>query len=330
LTVSIVTALFINVIIYFLFDFLKIQKMIYSKYKNENSILKKFSIIVPTWNNLEMLQFCIESIKKNSIFNHQIIVHINDGSDGTLEWVRSQNDIDYTHTQNNIGVCYALNLARSLVATDYILYLNDDMYVCPNWDKAFDDAINHCNSHLFFFSGVLIEPYESTLGSIHQNFGTSPTDFEEDKLLKFIETLPNTDKCGAMYPPNIVHRDLWDLVGGYSTEYYPGMGSDPDFVTKLWIAGVRNFKMLGNCQVYHFGKKSTNRIKHNPARKTYLLKYGHTFRTLRKTINYGKPIASTNKNHTINISKSRIILDRFKILFYVFKDLFTQNSIFKN
>lgn len=44
-----------------------------------------FSILIPTWNNLDLLQLCIESIKKNSAFSHQIIVHINEGIDGTLD-----------------------------------------------------------------------------------------------------------------------------------------------------------------------------------------------------------------------------------------------------
>ena len=50
----------------------------------------KFSIIIPTWNNLDFLKNIIESIRKNSKFQHQIIVHINDGSDGTLEWVKTK------------------------------------------------------------------------------------------------------------------------------------------------------------------------------------------------------------------------------------------------
>ena len=37
----------------------------------------KFSIIVPTFNNLEYLKLCIDSIKKNSKYNHEIIVHNN-------------------------------------------------------------------------------------------------------------------------------------------------------------------------------------------------------------------------------------------------------------
>ena len=37
----------------------------------------KFSIVIPTFNNLEYLKLCVSSIKKNSIFNHEIIVHNN-------------------------------------------------------------------------------------------------------------------------------------------------------------------------------------------------------------------------------------------------------------
>ena len=46
-----------------------------------------FSIIIPTFNNIKYLKLCIESIKKNSIFNHEIIVHVNIGEDGTKEYL---------------------------------------------------------------------------------------------------------------------------------------------------------------------------------------------------------------------------------------------------
>ena len=40
-----------------------------------------FSILIPTWNNLPFLKICVDSIRKNSTYRHQIIVHVNDGSD---------------------------------------------------------------------------------------------------------------------------------------------------------------------------------------------------------------------------------------------------------
>ncbi len=50
-----------------------------------------FSILIPTYNNLEYLKLCINSINKNSIYKHQIIVHINEGSDGTVEYLKIPN-----------------------------------------------------------------------------------------------------------------------------------------------------------------------------------------------------------------------------------------------
>lgn len=56
-----------------------------------------FSILIPSWNNLPYLQLCIESIIKNSKYPHQIIVHVNQGSDGTIEYLKERN-IAYTYS----------------------------------------------------------------------------------------------------------------------------------------------------------------------------------------------------------------------------------------
>src|ERR1700694_3244327 len=82
-----------------------------------------FSIFIPTWNNLPFLKLCINSIRKHSVVPHQIIVHINEGNDGSLEWVQMQPELSYTFSEENIGVCYALNQCRSIATADYFLYL---------------------------------------------------------------------------------------------------------------------------------------------------------------------------------------------------------------
>ena len=46
------------------------------------------SIVIPTYNNLDYLKLCIKSLKKNSHFNHEIIFHINEGSDGSLKYIK--------------------------------------------------------------------------------------------------------------------------------------------------------------------------------------------------------------------------------------------------
>lgn len=243
----------------------------------------RFSIIIPTWNNLPFLKLCVESIRKNSAAPHQIIVHVNEGSDGTLQWVREQG-LDYTFSEHNIGVCMACNRMRSLVKTDYIFYLNDDMVVLPGWDTALEKEIIALPDHFFFLSGTMIQPHNYLDVGITANYGDTVENFEEERLLREFKDYPMDDWKGATWPPNIVHRDIWDLVGGYSIEFSPGMYSDPDFTAKLWMVGVRHFKGVSACRVYHFETKSTGRIEKNDGNTQFLMKWGVTNSTLRRDL----------------------------------------------
>ena len=68
-----------------------------------------FSIIIPTFNNLDYLKLCIKSIQQNSKFDHQIIPHVNIGEDGTCDFLKNKN-IDFTFTKYNSGICDGKNL----------------------------------------------------------------------------------------------------------------------------------------------------------------------------------------------------------------------------
>ncbi|MBB3187693.1 glycosyltransferase family 2 protein [Microbacter margulisiae] len=253
-----------------------------------------FSILIPSWNNLPFLKLCVESIRKNSRFEHQIIIHINEGHDGTLEWVQQQ-QLAYTHSTENIGVCYALNAAAALAVTDYIAYMNDDMYVCPDWDKYLYDEIQACQTEYFFFSSTLIEPHKTRCHCMiaPANYGTSPAHFDEARLLKEYKSFQFHDWNGASWPPNVVHRNIWHLVGGYSIEFSPGMYSDPDFSMKLWQAGVRLFKGISASRVYHFMSKSTGKLPqeaNKDGKKEFLDKWQMTARTFYyHFLSIGKP-----------------------------------------
>lgn len=241
-----------------------------------------FSIIIPSWNNLALLKCCIESIRKNSSYHHQIIIHINEGSDGTLSWINSQNDISYTFSKENIGVCYALNIAATLVQTEFIVYLNDDMYVCPQWDLVLKKEIDQLGQADFFLSSTMIEPQAQSNCSIQKDFGRSLGSFEEHKLLSEYNQFIKADWNGATWPPNIVRKNTWDLVGGYSIEFSPGMYSDPDFSMKLWQAGIRIFKGCGESKVYHFGSQTVKRIEKNKGYYQFIKKWNITSSTFDK------------------------------------------------
>jgi glycosyltransferase involved in cell wall biosynthesis len=284
-----------------------------------------FSILIPTWNNLAFLKLCVASINKNSTYHHEILIHINDGSDGTLEWVQ-ENGYKYTHSSENIGVCYALNGLRPLVTTDYVLFMNDDMYVCPEWDKALWNEIQTIGHKMFFLSSTLIQPRKFFCKSViaPANFGENIDTFDEERLLKEYKSLKHGDWQGATWPPNIVHRDIWDLVGGYSIEYSPGMYSDPDFSAKLYHAGVRIFKGIDRSRVYHFEARSTHRIIKNDGSLQFLRKWGITSSSfMRDVLHRGEPYGQE-----INMEselRNDLLRSKLKRLFTIFKPTRTRN-----
>lgn len=283
----------------------------------------RFSILIPTWNNLDFLKLCVASIERNSACEHEILIHVNDGSDGTLEWVR-EHGYAYTHSDTNIGICWAMNGLRPLMTTEYLVYINDDMYMLPGWDTAFSREIDAIGTKMFFFGGTMIQPkaHSRRPVSIRQgDYGTSVETFNEEKLLADYRNFITHDWKGAEMPPSVVHRDLWDLVGGYSVEFSPGMASDPDFLAKIWLAGVRTFKGVGDCLCYHFMSRSVNRIVKNDGPIQFLRKYGITIRAFREQLLHIEDSWDKPSEHKPATLRSELMRGRIKNVLTMLKNM---------
>ena len=244
-----------------------------------------FSIVIPTLNNINYLKLCIKSIKNNSNFNHELIIHVNQGTDGTIEFLKNEK-IKYSYTKYNAGICEGVNLASKLSTTNYILYAHDDFYFCPGWDDALVNELKDLKNNLFYFSGTMIQN-----GQVELNCGNSLEDFNEKKLLNEYKNINFNDFQGSTWAPHLIHKDLWNKIGGFSEEYFPGTGSDPDLNMKLWKEGVRIFKGLQSCKVYHFGsivtrqrERKFNTITESGSKgsKIFLLKWGISIKFFKK------------------------------------------------
>ena len=238
-----------------------------------------FSIIIPTYNNLDYLKLCIESIKKNSKYDHEIIVHINEGIDGSIDYLKNLK-IKFSYSAINEGVCVAFNKAVKLSTKKYLVLGHDDMYFCPRWDEVFKNELDIIPENIdFFLSGTMVQPFESY---INLDCGINIKNFNEDKLLKELPKIKFADFQGSHWQPSLIRLKTWNKVGGFSEEFSPGLGSDPDFNMKLWNIGVRLFKGLGNCRVYHFSSLSLRKKAWNNGAKTFLLKWGISIKFFKK------------------------------------------------
>jgi hypothetical protein len=149
------------------------------------------------------------------------------------------------------------------------------MYCCPGWDTALVNKLKQLDTDLFMLSGTMIEPRNTNNPCvIVRNYGSDTANFDEAKLLAELPQQHKADWYGATWPPTLVSKRWWFKVGGYSTEFSPGMSSDNDFSMKLWHAGCRIFIGVGNSLVYHFQCKSTGKVKKNDGGRQFLHKWG--------------------------------------------------------
>ena len=139
-----------------------------------------FSIIIPTFNNIDYLKLCIKSLKKNSKYNHELIFHVNEGSDGSLEFIRN-NGYKFSYSIKNEGVCVAFNEGVKQATNEFLVLGHDDMYFCPNWDHFFNEELKKIQVNDFFLSGTMVQPFESY---INLDCGKNNIEFDEKKLLR--------------------------------------------------------------------------------------------------------------------------------------------------
>ena len=101
--------------------------------------MPKFSIVIPVYNVEDYIERCLESIKKQTFKDYEVIV-VNDGTkDNSMEIVKK-----YSYTiinQKNQGLSMARNNAVKKAKGEYLIFLDSDDY----WDK---DLLNEINKSL--------------------------------------------------------------------------------------------------------------------------------------------------------------------------------------
>ena len=144
-----------------------------------------FSIVIPTYNRLPILEKCLRALEaqklsnKNHIEGYEIVL-VDDGStDGTLNWLATHKD-EFFHIrcfeQNHAGAAAARNLGVEQAHGDTIIFIDSDLVVLPNFLQAHTNALLQGREKLgndrFFTYGAVIntcdfanptaEPYKIT------------------------------------------------------------------------------------------------------------------------------------------------------------------------
>src|SRR5690606_18247081 len=105
--------------------------------------LPKISVVIGTFNRLELLKLCLKSVRNElNKTSHEIIVVDGGSEDGTINWLTKQKDV-ISIIQHNRGSwmgeqierkpwAYFMGLGFKCASGEYVCMLSDDSLILPN------------------------------------------------------------------------------------------------------------------------------------------------------------------------------------------------------
>ncbi len=210
------------------------------------------SIIVPTYNQMEYIETCLDSIMHQSYTNSEIII-VNDNSQdktdeilkGYLQNLEKKHEyiyeykngrvqrkkehcyphplskITYLKNRRNMGATFSYNLGFSEAKGEYVTFIPSDDIILPNHISRLADALKR--SYDFAYSDFLLV---------------------DDKLrINFCYRLPdyNFDNCFSKWyrigPAHLFKRKIFTKAGGFDINYR--YANDYDLFLRFAMMGAK-------------------------------------------------------------------------------------------
>ncbi|MEK0316974.1 glycosyltransferase family 2 protein [Cohnella sp. 56] len=218
-----------------------------------DTLFEGTSIIIPTYNQHDLLRRCISSIFRHTEPSYEIIVVDNGSTDGTADYLGSLGGaVRFRILERNIGFAGACNVGLMMAKGQTLMLLNNDTLVTENW---LDNLLICLNSEpdiglvgpmTNFISGEqqMAVPYTD----IHdmQSFAA---DFNRSDPARWRETERLVGFCVMM------RRELFLRIGYLDEGFELGNFEDDDLNIRVRLLGQR-LMIAGDTFIHHYGSVS--------------------------------------------------------------------------
>ena len=232
---------------------LKVDTYLPIEFKNISS--PKVSIIIPVYNNFDYTYHCLLAIHKHTPLDLvEIIIADDNSQDETINIKEYIKNITVIRNNQNLGFLKNCNNASKYAKGEFLVFLNNDTQVQPNWLEALlscfeDPVVGLVGPKFVYEDGILQEA-----GAI----------IFQDGFAKRYGTLDNPLKPKYNYKKEVdyvsgacmlLRRELWEKLGGFDEYLAPAYYEDTDLafcIRKLGLKVIYQPKAVS----VHFESKS--------------------------------------------------------------------------
>lgn len=294
------------------------------------------SLVIPTFNGLDLLRTCVESLKKTRYRNYEVLI-VDNGSDDPatckyLAGLKNRRNHRVVCLLNEGGFNYAdlMNRAVAQVQSEYVLFLNNDTEVIsPEWlssmmGYAQMEGVGSVGACLRYGDGTIqhagvVHGYHGGLAG-HAFKGAGPGDWG---YLGYIRASRNYSAVTAACM--VTPRKLFLELGGFDAQNFGVAYNDADYGYRLVDRGYFNV-YCPDAQLHHFEGKTRGFIDNprevenyrkfhggrcdkflNPSLTLDDEQFGLTLRCVPRT-RIGAPLRLVAYTHNLNYEGAPLVL----------------------
>ena len=198
---------------------------------------------------------CLDSVFNCDYSNFEVIFVDNASTDGSVEFVRSNfheySNLRIIRNNRNLGFAEGNNVGAKVAKGEYIVFLNVDTKVDPNWLKELvtvmesDKSIGAAQSKLLLFDGRTIDSAGDFINFYGFGWMRGHGEIDRGQFNKIDEIF--SARGAAM----IVRKKVLEEVGYFDADFFMTC----EDVDLSWRIRLRGYKVMfvPRSVVYHFG-----------------------------------------------------------------------------
>lgn len=219
------------------------------------------TVIIPNYNGMLFLKACLDALKGQNFKEFETLIIDNGSTDGSVEFIEAfYPEMRLVKREENYGFCNAVNEGIRLAKTPYVLLLNNDTEVEPDFVEELLKAIREDN-RIFSVSSKMLNFYNRSVmddaGDMYSVIG-----WQFQRGVGRPETAYQTAReiFSSCAGAAIYRKTVFEKIGFFDESHFAYL-EDMDIGYRAKIYGYKN-RFCPTARIYHVGS-GTSGSKYN-------------------------------------------------------------------
>ena len=213
--------------------------------------MREVSIVIPNYNGKHFLENCLKAVFAQDIKDQEVIVVDNGSTDGSLEYLNAYPGVRTIAMDKNYGFCGAVNAGIKAADSEYVILLNNDTEVEPDFARELLNAIKS-DEKIFSCSSKMVQFQDRTrmddAGDYYCALGWAFGRGKNGLVENYEDSVEIFASCAGAA---IYRKEMLESLGYFDENHFAYL-EDIDLGYRARIQGYKNV-YAPKAVVYHVG-----------------------------------------------------------------------------